>query len=148
MSSAKTMSPIGSPFPLLDWFNYFTNWQNAFSPTINFGSNLQDAPVEEHVLDKVGSYGYQLNRILDALQVVVAEGRFTGKNKHDREVLQKFEDLADKADQASNEFKGNATEDSVHELIQGLRRLQHSDDELDHERFKALVRELQSAFPK
>ena len=42
---------------LSDRFNYVftylprTNWQNAFSPTINFGCNTEDMPVEQHVLN-------------------------------------------------------------------------------------------------
>jgi hypothetical protein len=133
-----------------DWFNYVftyfptTNWQHAFSPTIYFGSNVQDAPIEQHVVDQAGSYGYQLNRIIDVLKVAVDEGTLKGKNEREKQVIAKFLTLAKNADQAAREFKGEVTEESVHKVIQGLRRLQHSDRDL----YESLVDELRQALPK
>jgi hypothetical protein len=150
MLPAKTNS-IRTPFPLLDdWFNYVftyfptTNWQHAFSPTVYFGSNVQDAPVEQHVLDQVGSYGYQLNRIIDVLQVLVKEGGFKGKTPHDKDVIEQFSKLATSADAAAKGFRGEATAASVQNLIQGLRRLRDSDPGL----YDDLVKKLQEAFPR
>jgi hypothetical protein len=155
MIPAQKVSPIRTPIPALDdWFNYVftyfptTNWQHAFSPTINFGSNVQDVPVEEHVVDKVGSYGYQLNRILNALQVVIEHGKFSAENAHDKDAVQKLLDLAHDADQAAREFQGEATADGVHKLVQGMRQLESSKDASDRERYKTLVSELHKAFPK
>ena len=106
MLPAKT-SPVRSSLPMLDdWFNYVftylptTNWQHAFSPTIYFGSNVQDAPVEQHVVDQVGSYGYQLNRIIDLLKVAVDDGQVKGKSEREKQVVEKFLTLARSADQA------------------------------------------------
>jgi hypothetical protein len=150
MLPTKT-SPIRSSVPMLDdWFNYVftyfptTNWQHAFSPTIYFGSNVQDAPIEQHVVDQAGSYGYQLNRIIDVLKVAVDEGTLKGKNEREKQVIAKFLTLAKNADQAAKEFKGEVTEESVHKLIHDLRRLQHSDRKL----FDSLVDELRQALPK
>ena len=150
MLPAKTNS-IRTPFPLLDdWFNYVftyfptTNWQHAFSPTVYFGSNVQDAPVEQHVLDQVGSYGYQLNRIIDVLQVLVKEGGFKGTTRRDKDVMEQFSKLATSADAAAKGFRGEATAASVENLIQGLRRLRDSDPGL----YDDLVKELQEAFPR
>src|ERR1700674_1100208 len=113
-------SPVRSSLPMLDdWFNYVftylptTNWQHAFSPTINFGSNVQDAPVEQHVLDQAGSYGYQLNRVIDLMKVAVDDGQIKGKNEREREVIAKFLTLARNADQAAKAFMGEANEESV-----------------------------------
>lgn len=143
-----TTSPIRSGFPMLDdWFNYVftyfptTNWQHAFSPTIYFGSNIEDAPVEQHVVDQVGSYGYQLNRIIDFLKVAVDDGIVKGKNEREKSVVNNFVTLAEKTDQAAREFKGEVTEESVQRLLQGLRRLRQS----DHERYERLVSELRQA---
>ena len=133
-----------------DWFNYVftylptTNWQHAFSPTIYFGSNVQDAPVEQHVVDQVGSYGYQLNRIIDLLKVAVDDGQVKGKSEREKQVVEKFLTLARSADQAAKEFKGEATAASVHKLIGDIRRLQHSDRKL----YDSLVDDLRRAFPK
>jgi hypothetical protein len=143
-------NPVRSSFPMLDdWFNYVftyfptTNWQHSFSPTINFGSNVQDAPVEQHVVDQVGSYGFQLNRIIDALQVVLEDGKFKGQNQREKQVLDKFLTLARDADQSAREFKGEVTTQGVRQLIQKLRILRHSDPAL----YGSLVAEIQAAFP-
>ena len=150
MLPAKT-SPIRSSLPMLDdWFNYVftylptTNWQHSFSPTINFGGNVQDAPEEQHVVDQAGSYGYQLNRIIDLLKVAVDDGTLKGKNEREKQVIAKFLTLAENADQAAKEFKGEATQVSVHKLIEDMRRLQHSDRKL----YESLVDELRGAFSK
>jgi hypothetical protein len=150
MLPAKT-SPIRTPFPMLDdWFSYVftyfptTNWQHAFSPTVYFGSNVQDAPEEQHVVDRVGSYGYQLNRIIDVLKVAVDDGIVKGKNEREKQAVDKFVTLAKNADQAAKEFKGEVTEESVQKLIEGLRRLQHTDRAL----YQSLVNELHRALPK
>jgi hypothetical protein len=154
MPAHPKTSPIRTPIPILDdWFNYVftyfptTNWQHAFSPTINFGCNVQDVPVEEHVVDKVGSYGYQLNRILNALQVVIEDGKFHGKTAHDKDAVSKLLELAHDADQAAREFQGEATEDGVHKLVNGMRELERSEDASDRERYKILVNELHKALP-
>jgi hypothetical protein len=122
--------------PLSDWFNYVftyfptTNWQHAFSPTINFGSNIQDAPVEQHVLDNVGSYGFQLNRVLDALSVIVEDPELK-KRLNGNEKIKKFKELAKKANDAAKGFEDDVpTETSVDALIKGMHTLKHSDHEL------------------
>jgi hypothetical protein len=46
-----------------------TQWLDHF---ITINNNGNDAPVEQHVLSEVGSYGKQLSDILDALEVVIA----------------------------------------------------------------------------
>ena len=51
--------------PVTSWFEHFI--------TINWNSN--DADVEQHVLGEVGSYGLQLSRILDAVDLLVSEAR-------------------------------------------------------------------------
>jgi|SRR5665213_830088 len=51
-----------------------TDWRRFVSPTIVFGNaNIADSDTEQKVVDSVGSYGYQLNRILDALAVLIRE---------------------------------------------------------------------------
>src|SRR4249919_667183 len=49
--------------PVTSWFEHFV--------TINWNSG--DADVEEHVLGEVGSYGLQLARILEAVDLLVGE---------------------------------------------------------------------------
>jgi len=54
-------------------FVYFpmTDWRDFFRPTFYFGCNVSDAPTERAVLDDVGSYGRQINQVMDALEVLI-----------------------------------------------------------------------------
>jgi hypothetical protein len=87
-------------------FAYFpvTDWRRFISPTIVFGkANIDDSDTEQKVVDSVGSYGYQLNRILDALAVLIREQdvRAPALTEMDRRLLDRLLDLADAADAAA-----------------------------------------------
>jgi len=91
-------------------FTYYpvTDWRRFISPTIVFGNaNLADAPTEQKVVDSVGSYGYQLNRILDALAVLIRENEDpkVPRTEQDRRMLDRLLDLADAADEAARQAK-------------------------------------------
>jgi hypothetical protein len=130
--------------PWSDWFNYVftyfptTNWQHAFSPTINFGGNIQDAPIEQHVVDSVGSYGFQLNRVLDALSVVIASPTLDKLSPEDEQKIALFKELATAADDAANEYKGQLTETSVKNLIESMQVLKLHDADL-YEKLKTQI---------
>ena len=49
--------------PTTSWFQHF----------ITINNNAGDAGVEQTVLGEVGSYGYQIGRLIDAVKVVVDE---------------------------------------------------------------------------
>lgn len=94
-------------------FTYFpvTDWRRFISPTIVFGTaNLADRDIEQDVVDNVGSYGYQLNRILDALAVLIREDEDpkAPRTEQERRVLCRLLDLADAADEAAEEAKARA----------------------------------------
>ena len=59
-----------STLDLLNW-NPFTNTNTT--TTNYFGCNIDDRPTEHHVLENVGSYGYQLNRIIDVVELLIAK---------------------------------------------------------------------------
>ena len=86
-----------------------TDWRHFVSPTIVFGSaNLQDRDIEQEVVDSVGSYGYQLNRILDALVVLVRQAELVDDSslaEDDRRALYRLLDLAEEADEATQRAK-------------------------------------------
>jgi hypothetical protein len=95
-------------------FTYFptTDWRRFISPTIVFGqANIGDREIEQEVVDSVGSYGYQLNRILDALVVLVHRADSEGPplTEDDRRALYRLLDLADAADQAVKRAKAATT---------------------------------------
>jgi uncharacterized protein YpuA (DUF1002 family) len=127
--------------PWSDWFNYAftyfptTNWQHAFSPTINFGGNVEDAPVEQHVVDVVGSYGFQLNRVLDAISVIVDHPNLSGLSDAEKEKLKAFKELAKAADDAAKQYEGQVTEKGVGKFINDMRALKQSDADL-YSKFK------------
>ena len=94
-------------------FTYFpvTDWRRFISPTIVFGdANLADADTEQKVVDSIGSYGYQLNRILDALAVLIRENQDpkAPRSEKDRRMLDRLLDLADAADQAAKQAKSSS----------------------------------------
>lgn len=97
-------------------FTYFpkTDWRRFISPVIVFGkANIADREIEQEVVDTVGSYGYQLNRILDALAVLIredTEAHPPGKERteKDNRVLYRLLDLADAADEAARQARSKA----------------------------------------
>lgn len=127
-------------------FTYFptTNWQRAFSPTIYFGCNVEDADVEQHVVDEVGSYGKQINRILDAMTVLVSHmPKDTALTPQERRYVDAFEDLAHAADEASRKFKdkrrSDLTLDDINHTIENLCSLVGKDPG----RYQYLVKRIQ-----
>ncbi|HTU01949.1 MAG TPA: hypothetical protein VMG58_09040 [Candidatus Sulfotelmatobacter sp.] len=157
-----TQSPLGysaSFGKVLDDFVYnfvylpTTNWQRAFSPTFNFGCNLEDVDVEHHVLDQVGSYGSQLSSILRALKVLIANlpadtlKALTPQEQQDLGALRK---LADGAEQAVADKRGQPTRgitgDDVVRVINGLEAL--AKDERTQLQYQELVQKLRAAIPE
>lgn len=139
-----------------DWlktFNYVftylptTNWQRFFNPTINIGcSNLDDAPVEQHVVDTVGSYGYQLNRVIDVLGVLVSELKPEKLTPQEQQYVFEFKKLAAEADRAAREFKDkgqnhDVSRASVDQFIEDLQSIQRSKPDL----YQDLVQKVQTA---
>ncbi len=149
-ASEAFMSQVRNPWN--DWFNYVftylptTNWQHAFSPTINFGCNTEDAPVEQHVVDSVGSYGFQLNRVIDVLSVIINHSMVKGLGAEEKEKVRAFKELARAADDAAKGFEGQITETGVEKLITGIRSLQESDPKL-YEKLKNQILKTFEALP-
>jgi hypothetical protein len=109
MSTALSIFSTGS-LPKNFAFTYFpvTDWRRFISPTIVFGNaNLADADTEQKVVDSIGSYGYQLNRILDALAVLIRENDDpkSPRTEKDARMLGRLLDLADAADEAARQAK-------------------------------------------
>lgn len=125
-------------------FTYFptTNWQRAFSPTVYFGCNVEDMPTEQHVVSKVGSYGKQINCILDAMSVLVARVDRHLLSPRERQAVEAFESLARSADEAAADFqnrrRGQVTLDDIDRIVEQLQALRGKDDE----RYRNLVERL------
>jgi hypothetical protein len=76
-------------------------WEEFFSPRFYFGCNVADAPVERRVLDEVGSYGSQLNIVLDAMVVFLQHLRPETLTEDERRRILDLVDLMDRADRSS-----------------------------------------------
>ena len=86
--------------PVTSWFEHFI--------TINW--NGQDADVERHVLGEVGSYGHQLGRILDAVDLLVHELDLARLGPEQQRIVVRLEDLAASARRSVAEYRGRAVE--------------------------------------
>jgi len=130
--------------PMSDWFDYVytyffhpvSNLQHAFSPTINFGCNVEDAPTEQYVVNSVGSYGKQLNRVIDALSALIEHPQFQQLDLRSDKKIDAFMKLAEDADNAARQFQGQASESAVAQLLAGMHALREAEPAL-YERLKA-----------
>jgi hypothetical protein len=66
------------PFDLFSPFKYFnvapvTDWERFINPQFNITVNQGDAAVENHVLAAAGSYGKQIGRMQEVLDVLIAQ---------------------------------------------------------------------------
>jgi len=67
---------MASTFDLFPWFKNFlinpvTDWQRFINPQFNVTINQGDAAIENHVLSRAGSYGKQLGRMQEVLDILV-----------------------------------------------------------------------------
>ena len=65
-----------APFDLFSPFKYFniapvTDWERFINPQFNVTVNQGDAAVENHVLAAAGSYGRQIGRMQEVLDVLI-----------------------------------------------------------------------------
>jgi hypothetical protein len=87
--------------PVTSWFEHFV--------TINWNSG--DANVEEHVLGEVGSYGLQLARVLEAVDLLVGELDLSRLTPEQQRIVVRVEDLAASAKRAVRGYRGQAVDD-------------------------------------
>lgn len=97
--------------PLTSMENMLQGW---FRTSVNvnvFGRNVEDREVEEHVLNNVGSYGKQLNVILDALMVLIkrleSHPEFADRlSQPEHHAIYELKQLAETADAIARSFQG------------------------------------------
>jgi hypothetical protein len=121
--------------PVTDWHGLFQDW---FSPHITFGSNVADRPVETQVLNTVGSYGSQINRIMDAMSVLISRLDRNELTPGEQVAIYRFRELADLADKVATDFAGKpghneATLSEVVRWLDAIKDLKRSDPQAyDH----------------
>lgn len=115
------------------YVNPITNWTRAFSPTMYFGCNVEDISTEQHVLNNVGSYGSQINRIIDVVSLLVPALKSKTLSGNERKAITDFEQLARQADEASSSFRNklprNLSLEEVDDFLERLRTLANADPE-------------------
>ncbi len=89
--------------PVTSWFEHFV--------TINWNSG--DAAIEEHVLGEVGSYGLQLARVLEAVDLLVGELDLSRLTPEQQRIVVRVEDLAASAKRAVHEYRGRSTDQAA-----------------------------------
>jgi hypothetical protein len=102
-----------SPFAnfLRTWdYQPVTRWLDHFI-TINW--NAHDAGVEKHVLSEVGSYGLQLSRILDAVNLLLSDLDLAGLTPEQQGIVVNLRELARSSDRAVDEYRGRANTSST-----------------------------------
>ncbi|HEU5321516.1 MAG TPA: hypothetical protein VFX28_11975 [Methylomirabilota bacterium] len=130
MSSPAIGLPFQEAFEQF-WINPRTSWERFFNPQIFVSLNRGDAAVENHVLGRAGSYGKQLGRVLDALDVLVARLPAEGLTPRERRAVDALRELSRTVDAALDEYgRPRATEPTladVDRLLGGLEDLKRSD---------------------
>jgi hypothetical protein len=123
-------------FPFQDAFEHFTidpmtNWQRFFNPQFFINYNAGDVDVENNVLQQVGSYGKQLGKIIDVLDILVARLPQDKLTPQERRALDEFRDLSEKVSAAVAAVKGpreqGITQADIDRMIDSLQLLARSD---------------------
>ena len=123
-------------FPFQDAFERFTinpitNWQRFFNPQFFINYNAGDVEVENNVLQQVGSYGKQLGKIIDVLDVLVARLPQDQLTLQERRAVDEFRDLSEKVNAAVVAVKGprqqGVTQADIDHMIDSLQLMARSD---------------------
>ena len=95
----KAATSFWSNLPFSEFLRYWdfrprTSWFQHF---ITINNNAGDAPIEEQVLGEVGSYGYQLSRIIDAVRALIdgleASGSLTKLDPAQQQIIANLRQL-------------------------------------------------------
>jgi hypothetical protein len=107
-----------SGFELFPWFKNFvinptTDWQRFINPQFNVTINQADAAVENHVLARAGSYGKQLGRMQEVLDVVLERLPPPPLTAGQKRSIDKYRETRGQIVAAVNEAKEGNTTDSA-----------------------------------
>jgi hypothetical protein len=127
--------------------NPFTWWIRGSQQTgfININTSRTDNPeLERRIVEDVASYGRQLGRIIDALDVLVAHLPADGRTPDEQDALRAFTDLAGRiATVKEQESPTRLTLANVDRLINDVRSLKRRDQAL----YEELSARIRAAFP-
>jgi hypothetical protein len=86
-----------------------TSWKRFVNPQFFFTYNLGDAAIDNHVLRRAGSYGKQLGKILDVLDVLVRHMPADALTTSERRTIEELVELRDDVERAKREFREEET---------------------------------------
>lgn len=121
-------------FPFADFLiNPQTNWARFFNPQLFISVNSHDAPIENHVLSRVGSYGKQLGVLLDAVEVLAARLPEDELTPGERAAVAAVTELRDDVEAAKADFRGERprrglSRANVEDLLAQLAELERTDE--------------------
>ena len=108
-----------------------TSWKRFVNPQFFFTYNLGDAAIENHVLRRAGSYGKQLGKILDVLDVLVRHLPADALTASERRTVEELVELRDEVERAKREFReeegGASSGVDIDRFLANLDRLRHTD---------------------
>jgi hypothetical protein len=138
---------MASPFDLFNPFKNFqispvTDWQRFIHPQFNVTINQGDAAIENHVLARAGSYGRQIGRMQEVLDLLIARMPPPLPSTVEQRSLEKYRSMRDKVVASVNEAKENDGETGTPDLSAWLDQLAALRDRGD-ERYAVFAARLQ-----
>jgi hypothetical protein len=101
---------MASSFDLFPWFKNFlinpvTDWHRFINPQFNVTINQGDAAVENHVLTRAGSYGKQLGRVQEVLDILLDRLPLPALTTVEQRSIEKYKETRTRVVSAVNEAK-------------------------------------------
>lgn len=127
----KPSTSLLAPFEqVIDHFIYkpATNWQRFFNPQVTFNYNPEDQDVEQHVLNRVGSYGRQLSILIDMIEMM--QKRLLDDSTLSPEqtlIIKEFARLQEDSRKAVADFKGEREPQTGSKLLAEINALKLRD---------------------
>jgi hypothetical protein len=121
------------------------NWGTQQAGFININAARTDNPeLERRIVEDVASYGRQLGRIIDALDVLVAHAPVEGMTAPERDALRDFSALAGAIAKVKDRERPALTRANVDRVIEEVQALERHDADL----YRDLVARIRAAFPE
>ena len=123
---------MASTLDYLPWFKNFlisptTDWRRFINPQFNVTINEGDVAIENHVLSRAGSYGKQLGRMQEVLDVLLQRTALGTLSAEDQRSLDKYRQLRTEVVTAVNERKALEASETVDDWLDELVRLRKDD---------------------
>jgi hypothetical protein len=123
---------MATAFDLFPWFKNFTvnpstDWERFINPQFNVTINEGDASVENHVLSRAGSYGKQIGRVQEVLDILLEHGKLGKLSAVEQRSIDKYKETRAQVVSAVNEEKLSDGSGSVQGWLDQLAKLKDED---------------------